>query len=191
MTTKEYIQLVDRVVGTKGSLKVPAYWMNRLMKESTKMIEDVVKNIDLSNYPTWDQADENYAFRYEFENLNNYVYNDIYNQVYNVLPKNPPYYPISDFGTISGTDTNPVIRPNFLSRITCSNGASINIFFTTPSNTSIINEYLIEIVCNGTPTISFPSSVVWNGGIVPEFAGGTTYLISIVDKRAVFAQFSA
>lgn len=81
MTTQDYIELVDRVVGTKGSLKVPAYWMNRLMKESTKMIEDVVKNIDLSNYPTWDQADENYAFRYEFENLNNYVYNTLAGKV--------------------------------------------------------------------------------------------------------------
>lgn len=190
MTTKEYIQLVDRVVGTKGSLKVPAYWMNRLMKESIKMIEDVVKNIDLSNYPTWKQADENYAFRYEFENLNNYVYNDIYNQVYNVLPNNPPYYPIAQFGTISGT-ANPLVQPNCLNRITCSEGAIINISYTTPNNTFIINEYLIEIVCNGTPTISFPSSVVWNGGVVPEFAGGTTYLISIVDNRAVFAQFSA
>ena len=39
------------------------------------MIEDVVKNIDLSNYPTWDQADENYAFRYEFENVQERVEN--------------------------------------------------------------------------------------------------------------------
>lgn len=146
MTTKEYIQLVDRVVGTKGSLKVPAYWMNRLMKESTKMIEDEVKNIDLSNYPTWDQADGHYAFRYEVENLlqsfNNFhdsIMNDARQYAQSLEISGPKVVSINTVYSIDGLMDRPGYTVTWRGNDSCtiSETGSVNSVAITSEATSI------------------------------------------------------
>lgn len=72
------------------------------------MIEDVVKNIDLSNYPTWDQADENYVFRYEFENVQNRVEKYIYEKpLYRIQTKDGKLYSETEWIRKNG-DVNDV-----------------------------------------------------------------------------------
>lgn len=71
--------------------------MNRLMKESTKMIEDVVKNIDLSKYPTWEQADGSYVFRHDFENIQYRIEKYIYEKpLYRIQTKDGRLYSQSE-----------------------------------------------------------------------------------------------
>lgn len=51
-------------------------------------------------------------------------------------------------------------------------------------------EYVIKIVCVGNPNITLPSNIVWANDVVPQFVDGKTYVISIIDGLAVFAEFT-
>lgn len=54
----------------------------------------------------------------------------------------------------------------------------------------MVSEYVIEIVCTGTPNITLPSGLTWANDTAPVFTAGKTYVISIIDNLAVFAEFT-
>lgn len=68
--------------------------------------------------------------------------------------------------------------------------SSLTVSLNTPTDTSIVNEYLLEFTVNSGATLNFPSSIKWANGEVPTFETGKTYQISIVNNLAVCAVFS-
>ena len=100
-------------------------------------------------------------------------------------------YPIVDASTLIGANgiSNGLQLPTN-TYCTLSHGSSIlAITLQTPSDTTVVNEYLLEITLTGTPTISFPSSIKWVNGETPSFKSGNTYQISIVNNLAVCFEF--
>lgn len=60
---------------------------------------------------------------------------------------------------------------------------------TTGLNSSIVNVWSFGFEVSGTPTITWPSSIVWAGGTAPTISDGNHYEISILDDWAMFAEF--
>ena len=99
--------------------------------------------------------------------------------------------------TLEGEDNYPyssmsnmysdIISPNrYNKRTPSANGMTIS--FSTPSNTNIVNEYLLEVVCNGA-SVTLPADLIWANGVSPTFNEGTTVVISVINKLAMFAVF--
>lgn len=110
------------------------------------MIEDTIKNIDLSNYATWDQADENYAFRHEFENLlqsfNNFhdsIMNDARQYVWSLEISGPKVVSINTVYSIDGLMDRPGYTVTWRSSDSCtiSETGSVNSVAITSEATSI------------------------------------------------------
>lgn len=69
---------------------------------------------------------------------------------------------------------------------------SFNSYVTTPVNGNVIQEYCYEIR-NGSSkslSITLPTGVKWENDIYPEYNPGTTTIVSIINKYAVFAEFA-
>lgn len=65
---------------------------------------------------------------------------------------------------------------------------TFNINLVTPSNFEIVNEYVFEL--HGIEgAISLPAYITWVNGDVPSFSVGKSYIISIVNYVAVYAEF--
>lgn len=87
---------------------------------------------------------------------------------------------------ISSELTSVTLAPNVYYTY---NGTALNISFEEPSNEDVINEYVIDINCSTSPTISFPTLVKWSNNQIPEFTEGSRVVISIINNLAVFAKF--
>lgn len=65
---------------------------------------------------------------------------------------------------------------------------SLTITFATPSDSSIMNEYLIQFTSGSTATtLSLPSSVKWADA--PNIEANATYQVSIVDNLGIIVKF--
>ena len=92
-------------------------------------------------------------------------------------------YPLQIFNTYTSTIT---LQPNIYNRYETSFSGDMTIQLASPSNTSIVNEYIIEFYCGITRPYSFPSSVVWANDDIPDIEAGYTYVISIVNNVATY-----
>lgn len=154
--TREQIQaLIDRVIGKKGILRAPSYWVSRLFgnlmdyadgkaKEGKAYTDDAVKNV------------KEYVDRKSYPKVNI-------------------------------TAENLEMQPNTYYTFTGSNLA----LSLVEGATDMVSEYVIKIVCTGTPNIILPDGLVWANDTAPEFTEGATYQISIIDNLAVFAEFTS
>lgn len=84
-------------------------------------------------------------------------------------------------------DTSFAIVPNVLhlwGEVT-----SLDITFVEPSDTSIVNEYMIQFTSGGTATtLALPESILWKS--TPKIESGKTYQISIINNLAVIGEWS-
>lgn len=68
---------------------------------------------------------------------------------------------------------------------------SITITLATPSDTSIVNNYMFEFTASSSGcTLSVPSTIKWINGTAPSIEAGKTYQISIINNLATVAKFS-
>lgn len=88
------------------------------------------------------------------------------------------------------TATSIALSPNVYYRKT-NTSSSLTITLATATDSTILNEYLIEFttVSSGT-TVSLPSSVKWANGETPTFENSCTYQISIVNNLGVCVKFA-
>ena len=80
------------------------------------------------------------------------------------------------------TSSSVTIQPNVYNKWngTCT---SLTIQFATPTNVSIINNYMFEFTAASSGcTLSVPSTVKWQNGAAPTIAPGCTYQVSITDS---------
>lgn len=89
---------------------------------------------------------------------------------------------------INSTVSSLSIQPNIL--YIWSNPSSLTITLATPSNTNIVNEYMIQFSCTSTMTsLTLPSSIIWFNGESPIIELGKTYQISIINNLGVWGAF--
>lgn len=66
--------------------------------------------------------------------------------------------------------------------------ASLNIALATPSDTSVVNEYMIQFTSGATATqLVLPDNIQWLSE--PTIKANMTYQISIIDNLAVIGGF--
>jgi hypothetical protein len=66
--------------------------------------------------------------------------------------------------------------------------ASLNITLATPSDTSIVNEYMIQFTSGATATqLVLPDDIQWLSE--PTIKANMTYQVSIIDNLAVIGGF--
>ena len=91
---------------------------------------------------------------------------------------------------VSTTDSNIELLPNVYYRKT-NQSSSITITLAAESDSTILNEYLIEFTTANTgTTISLPSSIKWANGEKPTFDANSTYQISIVNNLGICIKFA-
>lgn len=173
MTRDELQALIDRVIGKKGILRAPSYWVSRLLgnlmdytdgkaKEGKAYTDDAVKNVkitvdsemsDESENPVGNKVIKAYVDMHEGHMYNNIV----------TLYDNTKY----------------VVSVNINSRIyvtvdedVAAKGYRAIIELTTPSNLFGLSFDLAD-------------SIKWANGIVPSFTPATQYVIYIVNGVAV------
>lgn len=96
-----------------------------------------------------------------------------------------PYYIVeSDISSPATLE----LKPNHFYKVSVTGDTIITLGGPTP--TRITNEYVMKIVCTGTPNITLPSGLIWANDTAPVFTAGKTYVISIIDNLAVFAEFT-
>lgn len=177
MDRTELQALIDRVIGKKGILRAPAYWVRRLLgnlmdytdgkaKEGKAYTDAAVKNVKITVDSEMSDESENAV-------SNKAIKAYVDGKSYPVM--------LADGAELS-------MLPNTYYVFT---GRSIALSLA-PGEPDKVNEYIIKIVCedNVTPQITMPSDIRWANGMIPFFIAGSTYVISIIDNLAVFAEFT-
>lgn len=96
-------------------------------------------------------------------------------------------YPVEE---ISNYTSSIEIEPNTYYRTTAKRSSNLSVTFAEPSENGVVNEYVFEIACSNAFTLTLPEGVVWANDVAPEIAAGKTYVISVVNNLAVFAEFT-
>ena len=88
------------------------------------------------------------------------------------------------------------LRPNVYTTYSISSTGSVTINLAAIADTTIYNEYILELKCTSTPSsVVFnnadgtAATIVWANGNAPTFAAGMTYLISIANGFGVYSMF--
>lgn len=88
---------------------------------------------------------------------------------------------------INTTATTQAISPNKM-YVWSEAPTSLVITLDPPTNSSIVNEYLMEFPIYNT-TISLPSNIVWANDNAPTFNNGSVLQLSIVNNKGVWTEF--
>lgn len=93
-----------------------------------------------------------------------------------------PTYPI-----VERTETTVTIAPNQYN-IWKNN---VNHLIVTLANTDdgTMNEFVLQFTCGAPSALTLPDNIVWRDGLFPAMEQGKTYVVSIVNNLAVFAEF--
>lgn len=88
------------------------------------------------------------------------------------------------YAVVNTSATSVALLPNTYYKFS---GSVLNV--TLGASTTNLSEYVIELTINGTPSITFPSSVKWANTTAPNFENGKTYIVSIINNLGVYAAF--
>lgn len=95
--------------------------------------------------------------------------------------------PTSVYPIVNQTASSVSIEPGVLN--VWGEMSSLTITFATPSDSSIMNEYLIQFTSGSTATtLSMPSSVLWTE--TPNIEANATYQISVVNNLGIIVKFT-
>ena len=90
----------------------------------------------------------------------------------------------------TSTSTTMTLSPNIYYRNTNTALSRLTITLGSESDSTILNEYLVEFTTRSSgTTITLPSSVKWANGETPTFEASTTYQISIVNNLGIVTKF--
>lgn len=102
----------------------------------------------------------------------------------------------SDKITIATYSSREGLQPNVYTTYSISSTGSITINLAAITDTTIYNEYILELKCASTPSsVAFnnadgtAATIVWANGVVPTFEAGMSYLISIANGFGVYSMF--
>ena len=87
------------------------------------------------------------------------------------------------------TSTSISLSPNRYYRWT-NTPSSITITLATPSDSTILNNYMFEFTASSSgTTLTMPSTIKWLNGSTPTIDNGKTYQISIINNLATISKF--
>ena len=90
----------------------------------------------------------------------------------------------------TSTSTSMALNPNVYYRNTSTSLSRLTITLNAETDSTILNEYLVEFTTRSSgTTITLPSSVKWANGETPTFEASTTYQISIVNNLGIVTKF--
>lgn len=88
------------------------------------------------------------------------------------------------------------LQPNVYTTYSISSTGSVTINLAAITDTTVYNEYILELKCTSTPSsVVFNNAdgtlatIVWANGVAPTFEAGMTYLISIANGFGVYSMF--
>lgn len=90
--------------------------------------------------------------------------------------------------TLDTTTYTHSLNPNTYYKLT-TNANTYTISFNDYNSNSITNEYVIEIICNSTPTLNFPAFTWANEMDPPALTAGKKYIISIINGCGVYGEY--
>ena len=104
----------------------------------------------------------------------------------------------SDKITIATYSSWKGLQPNVYTTYSISSTGSVTVNLAAIADTTIYNEYILELKCTNTPSsVAFnnadgtAATIVWANGIAPAFQAGKTYLISIANGFGVYSIFNS
>jgi hypothetical protein len=176
MSKEKLNNLIDKVIGKDGPLRVPAYWMNKTLKnigELISSIADHVNNVEKNLGSTKTELEASLAQKADKTAVD------------------------AKADKISIESYSYSVSPNVYTTYTINSTTNSTIKLSRVRDTSIYNEYIMEIKCTATPSVvdfkdsnNNTISIKWSNDNVPIFEAGYTYIISIVNNFGVFAKFA-
>lgn len=73
--------------------------------------------------------------------------------------------------------------------VRASSNFNLQISLAAPADSTIVNEYIIQFTVNLLHTLTMPADIKWANDTAPELTKRKTYVISIINNLAVFAEF--
>lgn len=166
MSKEKLNNLIDKVVGKDGPLRVPAYWMNKLFKEIGNSINNVEKSLGRLKTRLEAYVDEKVDAKADKIPIESYAsWLGLQPNVYTRHSTNSTGNETIKLANIA----NNSIYNEYIIEIKCT---------STPSSIEFSDMYGTKLDIN------------WANDNLPIFEAGYTYIISIVDNFGVFAQFS-
>ena len=107
---------------------------------------------------------------------------------YNDLSDKPVIKTERDVVNIDATTTSVNLVSNKY-YVRASSNFNLQISLAAPADSTIVNEYVIQFTVGLLHTLTMPADIKWANGIAPELTKGKTYVISIINNLAVFAEF--
>lgn len=90
------------------------------------------------------------------------------------------------YPVVSQTAASVAIEPNVLNL--WGEMAALTITLATPTDTSVVNEYMGQFTSGSTPTeFTYPSSIIWSEE--PSIEAGSTYQFSIINNLGIIVKF--
>lgn len=172
MNTQDLKKYIDKVLGNNIRCLLPSYWWKRLFNLLLDEVDKINKSLKKISVDT---------------SMSDTSNNPISNRVvksYIDSKVNIPYV------TLYGTYSDTYLEPNKYYKVT-SERTSVYIQLQTPTDTSILNNYMIEFTTSATSSCTLYTSgdIKWANGVVPTLELGCTYQISIINNLAVISMF--
>ena len=171
MDYKELKKYIERVLGNSFRCLLPSYWWKRifgLVIDKVSELDTKVKALkpDSSMSDTSSNSVQNKVIKKYVDSVSN-------------IPVRTTYYWSSE-----------KLSPNIY-YVVSGTPSSVNLYLETPTNNTILNNYMIEFTTPGLSefTLYADADIKWANGEVPVFEPGKTYQISIINKLAVISNF--
>lgn len=116
----------------------------------------------------------------QLDNDNDYITTSDVNQALNEKS--------NKFLTQTVTSSSFVMNPNI--RYIANGLTSLQPTFATPTDSTIINEYILQFTASSSgTTLTLPSSIKWMNGEQIIIEAGKTYEISVINNLAIYGSF--
>lgn len=79
------------------------------------------------------------------------------------------------------------LSPNIYYELITPLPSVFSIWLNDPTNTDIVNEYIVEFFCDTDTTLQVPSSIVWANDNIPIIESGKRYVFSFVNNIGVYS----
>lgn len=172
MNTQDLKKYIDKVLGNNIRCLLPSYWWKRLFNLLLDEVDKVNRSLKKISVDT---------------SMSDTSNNPISNRVVKSYIDSATNVPQT---TIYRTYNDTYLSPNTYYKVT-SEVSSLYLQLETPTDTSILNNYMIEFTTSATSAFTLYASgdIKWANGIVPTFDLGCTYQISIINNLAVISMF--
>lgn len=169
MKREELSALVDRVIGSKGIMRTPAWWVRYLFNKLVEYVDSAIKSVKIKSDTEMSDESEN----------------PVQNKVIKAYVDSSHDTRVVRMAAKSSCELQPNIY-YYWGNNTVTNAMSITLLDYVEDYTggAKLKTYTLDIKAGADCSLSFNVDLQWNGGSMPSFKEGQRYQINIKGRYA-------